>query len=247
MAATQAPMGTRAMQREIAEWVAYFDRNRGDRLPIPWERGIAVEPGLRAPLIRSLQRFQVGERGDGVHLRAAASATGDLLYCRAIELFVQEEQEHSRLLAALLEGIGAPLLESHWSDACFILLRRLCGLRTELLVLLIAELIAKRYYRALHEGSADLVLRSAFAQILHDEEGHVAFHCAYLRQAFIRRPRTLCRLVRAGWRMVFRLVCLVVLYDHRAVLRAVAVPPGKFWRESGLIFEEAAENIFGVG
>src|SRR5262249_31118103 len=133
-------------------WVAYFDRNRGDRLPIPWERGITVEQGLRAPLIRSLQRFQVGERGDGVHLRAGAWATGDLLYGRAIELFVQEEQEHSRLLAALLEGMGAPLLTAHWSDAYFIFLRRLCGLRAELLVLLIAELIAERRFCRTRRG-----------------------------------------------------------------------------------------------
>jgi len=247
MAATQAPVGKRALQHEMAEWVAYFERNHSDRLPIPWGRGIAVEPRLRAPLIRSLQRFQVGERGDGVHLRAGALATGDPLYGQAIDLFVQEEQEHSRLLAALLQGMGAPLLKSHWSDACFIFLRRLCGLRTELLVLLIAELIAKRYYHTLHEGTADPVLRSAFAQILRDEEGHVAFHCAYLQRALASWPRALRILMRAVWQVAFRLVCLVVLYDHRTVLRAATVSPGTFWRESGLVFAEAAESIFGMG
>src|SRR5262249_60182289 len=132
--------------------------------------------------------------------------------CAASEVVVQEEEEHSRLPGALLEGIGAPLLESHWSDACFILLRRLCGLRTELLVLLIAELIAKRYYRALHEGTADPVLRGAFAQILHDEVGHVAFHCGYLRQAFASWPRALRPLTRTIWWLLFRIVCLVALY-----------------------------------
>jgi hypothetical protein len=246
MTMTAAQVGTQSARQAMAEWVEYFECNREERLPIPWALGITVEPGLRAPLIRSLQRFQVGEQGDGIHLRAGAAATGDPLYERAIMLFVKEEQEHSRLLAALLDGLGAPLLTWHWSDICFTLMRRMRGLRLELLVLLIAELIAKRYYRALHEGTADPVLRGVFAQILRDEEGHVAFHCTYLRWTLAPWPRARRRVVRACWWLLFRLVCLGVLHEHRAVLRAVAVSPGVFWRESGRIFNEAAASIFRV-
>jgi hypothetical protein len=245
MAVTQTYAETPFAQLTMAEWVAYFERNRVDRLPIPWERGIAIEPAVRAPLMRSLQRFQVGEQGDGIHLRAGAASTGDPLYRRAIGLFVAEEQEHSRLLAKLLKGMGAPQLTGHWSDTCFTVLRRISGLRLELLVLLIAELIAKRYYRALHEGVVDPVLRATFAQILRDEEGHVAFHCEYLRGRFAAWPSPLRRGVRAIWWLLYRLVCLVVMYDHRAILRAVAVSPQAFWRESGYIFDEAAARIFG--
>lgn len=226
------------------EWTAYFERNCASRLTIPWEREILVEPQLRAPLIRSLQRFQVGEQGDGLHLRTAAAATGDADYAYAVALFVAEEQEHARLLARLLRGMGGTLLRRHWSDICFVALRRLSGLHLELMVLLVAEMIAKRYYRALHEGTADPVLKTAFAQILHDEVGHVAFHCDYLRRAFAALPPPLRLLIRAGWRLLFWVVCLVVLYDHRAVLRAVGVAPGAFLRDCGLIFDETAAAIF---
>jgi hypothetical protein len=226
------------------DWLAYFERNRASRMEIPWERGIAVEPDLRVALIHSLRRFQVGEQGDGNHLKRGAAATGDPAYVATIALFIQEEQEHARLLARLLQGMDAQLLRKHWSDTCFIILRRLASLHLELLVLLIAELIAKRYYRALYEGIDDLVLKAAFAQILHDENGHVAFHCDYLRQAFSPLPAPVRFLICINWRLLFRGVCAIVMLDHRTVLRATHVSFGAFWRDCGSLFDEAAACIF---
>jgi hypothetical protein len=226
------------------DWGSYFERNRARRMLIPWERGIAVEPQLREPLIRSLQRYQVGEQGEGVHLKAGALATGDQDYAAAISMFVQEEQEHARLLAELLRGLGAPLLRRHWSDSCFICLRHLAGFHLELMVLLVAEMIAKRYYRALHEGTDDPVLKTAFAQILRDELGHIAFHCDYLQRRFAGQPALVRQAIRLSWRAVFRATCLVVMVDHRAVLRAVTVAPAAFWHDCGQIFDETANRIF---
>lgn len=228
------------------DWVTYFERNRARRMDIPWERGIDVDARLREPLIRSLQRYQVGEQGDGAHLKASSAAEGDPSYAAAIDLFVQEEQAHARLLAELLRGMGAPLLRRHWSDVCFTLLRRAAGLRVELLTLLVAELIAKRYYRALHDGVSAPALKTAFAQILRDELGHVAFHCDYLQRRFAGLPDPARRAIRLIWRMVFRAACLVVMFDHRAALREVGVAPGDFWRDCGEIFDEAAARIFGA-
>jgi hypothetical protein len=220
-------------------WLEYYERNRTERFDIPWQQPIAVEEQLRGPLIHSLQRFQVGESGDGAHLRKGAARVGDDAYYRSIELFVAEEQEHSRLLAHVLDGIGGRLIDGHWSDTVFILLRRLMGLKLEIMILLVAEMIAKRYYRALHDSSADPVLRGVFAQIIHDEVGHVRFHCDYLRSAF-RAHSSLRRwfIVRAWW-IVFRAACIVVAFDHRAVLRACGVSTTTFWRDTGTIFAEA--------
>src|SRR5271168_1007822 len=103
----------------MKEWLNYFQHNRVHRLEIPWERPICPEPRARAPLIRSLQRFQVGESGEGRHLRRHAASTGDAVYQECIDLFIKEEQEHARLMAEILRRLGAPLLERHWSHACF--------------------------------------------------------------------------------------------------------------------------------
>jgi bacterioferritin (cytochrome b1) len=226
------------------DWVGYFTHNRAHRLGIPWERGVTVEPRLRSALVRSLQRFQMGERGDGAHLKRVAAALGDPAYARAIDLFVEEEQEHAELAARVLQALGAPLLESHWSDHCFRVICLMPNLRVELTVLLVAEIIAKRYFRALHDSTEDPVLRATCAQILRDEEAHIAFHADTLRPMLSSLPGPARLLARAAWRLFFACVCLVVVYDHRAFLRRSGVSLRAFQRDCLGIFDAVAWYVF---
>src|SRR5882672_4870855 len=228
----------------MQHWLNYFERNRVNRPPVPWEAGIHVEPHLRAPLIRSLQKFQLGESGEGRKLKRHAKETGDETYAAAIDLFIKEEQEHSRLMGKILRELNAPLLKSDWSDNCFIFLRQLFGLHQEPMVLLLPEMIAKCYFRALHDGTCDPVLRAVFAQIAQDEDGHLAFHVEYLRRAFEKMPFTKKIFVLIIWRILFRATCVAVMLDHHAVLRAVGVKPHEFWNDCGHIFDEVAAGIF---
>jgi hypothetical protein len=228
----------------MKNWLAYFERNKRDRLQIPWHLKIEPDEKLRMPLIRSLQRFQIGESGEGRHLRAHAVGTGDAQYAAAIDLFIKEEQEHARLMAAILRRLQAPLLERHWSDGCFMYLRHVAGLKEQLLVLLLPEMIAKRHFRALHDGTDNPVLRSVFAQICHDEEGHLNFHIDTLQNLFAKWPWWRRAGLRAFWRVLFRASCVVVMWDHRAVLSAVGVSKSLFWWDCGLIFDEVAARIF---
>jgi hypothetical protein len=81
-------------------------------------------------------------------------------------------------------------------------------------------------------------------QILHDEEGHVAFHVDYLQRALASRALVARILLRACWRVLFRAACLVVIIDHRAILRGTGVSAATFWWDCGLIFDEVAAGIF---
>jgi rubrerythrin len=228
----------------MQRWLNYFERNRVNRPAVPWESGIHIESHLREPLIRSLQKFQLGESGEGRNLKRHAKEAGDAVYAEAINLFIKEEREHSRLMGEILRALKAPLLKRDWSDWCFVSLRHLFGLHQELMVLLLPEMIARRYFRALHDGTRDPVLRAVFAQIAQDEDGHLAFHVEYLRRAFEKMSFSRRMLVLILWRLVFRATCLVVMLDHRAVLRAVGVIPQDFWRDCGRVFDEVAAGIF---
>jgi hypothetical protein len=228
----------------MTDWPAYFLYNRVNRLPIPWEIATDIEPGSRRHLVRSLQRFQMGERGDGSHLKRVAATTGDPRYMAAIELFVEEEQEHAALMAQALHRLGAPVLDRHWSDRCFRLLCLLSGLRTELMVLLVAEIIAKRYFRLLYEATDDPVLRAVCAQIRQDEEAHIRFHAETLRSLLTSLPQPFWPPARVAWRLFFTAVCLVVVYDHRKLLLAAGSSPHAFWGNCLRIFERVAEEVF---
>ena len=228
----------------MQKWLNYFEQNQKNRAAVPWEKGIQVELHLYTPLIRSLQKFQLGESGEGRKLKRDAQKTGDTTYAAAIDLFIKEEQEHSRLMGKILKQLNAPLLQSHWSDWCFVSLRHLFGLYQELMVLLLPEMIASRYFRALQAGTNDTVLRAVFAQIARDEDGHLAFHIEYLRRAFENMSFTRRILTLVIWRIAFRGTCLAVMFDHWPVLRAIGIKPRQFWDEGGETFDEIAAGIF---
>src|ERR1043166_10094623 len=78
-------------------WLSFFKWNRAHRSTIAWQPTLELAPHLRAPLIRSLQKFQVGESGEGRHLREHAAKTGDANYAAAIELFIRSEEHTSEL------------------------------------------------------------------------------------------------------------------------------------------------------
>lgn len=195
-------------------------------------------------MARSLQKFQVGESGDGAHLIAKAAATGVADYERAVRLFVAEEVNHARMLAEILTAAGYPTVGHHWSDAVFVRLRRLLGLRTEIMVLCIAEVIALRYYRALADGN-DALLAEVSELILDDERRHVRFQYHRIRAGFAHYPRVLRSVVEFVWCAMALVVAVVVSVDHGAALRDVGVSRIRFIVETRQLFSEAAWQIFG--
>lgn len=97
------------------------------------------------------------------------------------------------------------------------------GLRLELLVLMIAEVVALRYYRALRDGTDDPLTSEVAGRILADEERHVPFHCERLHTSLAELPRPIRRPVMALWRVLLLAVCLVVAVDHGPALRRLGI------------------------
>ena len=88
---------------------------------------------------RSIQQFQLGEwaRGRGLWRRASAHPIlgNDPSFLPALELFIAEEQNHSRMLGKFLYRKGIPRLNRHWLDGIFRRLRKLAGLEACVAVL----------------------------------------------------------------------------------------------------------------
>ena len=112
------------------------------------------------------------------------------------------------------------------------------------MVLLTPEIIARRYFRVAHDAMDDASVKAVCAQILHDEEGHVAFHVAYLRHAFATCSLARRAMLRGAWRVLFQLSALVVILDHRSFLKACGVSTAEFWWDCELMFDDVAAQIF---
>lgn len=209
-------------------WLAYFQENKKSCPQIVIPDRVNVSPSIRPPLIRSLQRFQIGETGEGKHLKKFATKMNDPVYEQCIDMFIKEEQHHARILAQMIASMDGTLLTWHWSDLVFIGLRRLLHLKTEIFVLLIAEVIGKCFYRTCSANLEDALLSDAFSLIVLDELGHLEFHCGFLRNQFENSPVFVRQFILICWSALFYCACHVFISDHKPALAALKVSPKQF-------------------
>ncbi len=226
------PVGQRS---GFGRWVDHFEANVAVHAEvdsaIDFDGDCAVPEPLRRPLIASVRRFQLGESGDGQQLLRNAERAGDPEYVRAIGLFVAEEQQHAALLLRLLGHLGGTPMSSHWSDAVFVRLRRLLGLRTELMVLSVAEVVALSYYGGLSTAGPDPATRAVAARIVDDEHAHVRFQRDRLRAGFAGWPPPVRVVTLVLWWVVAIGATVVVAFDHRGLLDAIGYRRTSFIRD----------------
>ncbi|OBH02089.1 hypothetical protein A5698_06865 [Mycobacterium sp. E136] len=233
---------------EFAPWINHFERNGTvhDRADAAIDFGARCElpDAVRVPLIESVRRFQLGESDDGAQLLRKAGDAGDHDYTRAARLFVAEEQEHAALLLRLLDYLGGEPMQRHWSDAVFVRLRRLMGLRTELMVLTVAEVVALSYYGGLARACPDPVTRAVAARIVADEHEHVRFQEHRLRAGFAGTGVALRVLARGLWWLTAIGATLVVSSDHGPLLDAIGYRRRRFVADVFADFTQTVRAVF---
>jgi len=226
------PVGQRS---GFGRWVDHFEANvevhAAVDAAIDFDADCPVAERVRRPLIASVRRFQLGESGDGRQLLRNAERAGDPEYSRAISLFVAEEQQHAALLLRLLGYLGGTTMSRHWSDAVFVRLRRVLGLRTELMVLSVAEVVALSYYGGLSAAGPDPVTRAVAARIVDDEQAHVRFQRDRLHAGFADSAAPVRLLALGLWWVVATGATVVVALDHRGVLDAIGYRRTRFVRD----------------
>ena len=232
--------------QRATEWVAYFVRNssREAALRLDHPAKIMLPPAKRAAMVRTLRRFHLGESGEGTYLKRFAASCGDASYERAIELFVAEEQAHSRWFGLLLRHLEAKPLQHHWSDAIFTSVRRAGGLHFELVTFLTAEIIAQRFFGLLSKHCGDATCSRVFAQIVRDESAHIAFHIDTLRRAFEGQNA----LQRAYWRVTWRAMLWsaigIVCFDQNPIFRELGLSRHDFAARCFEIFDVLTARIW---
>jgi hypothetical protein len=215
------------------QWHRHFTSNLRDAPSLPWNdpHGLSAREG--SVVTRSIQQFQLGEyaRGRGLRRRAAAHPVlgADPWFLPALDLFIAEEQEHSRLLGMFLDHERIPRLARDWVDAVFRRLRKLAGLDACVSVLVTAEVLAVPFYTALRDATQSRLLRAICTRILRDEAAHLKYQALTLGMIRRRLSRTSRALRSLCHRVLFDGTSLMLWRQHRTVFRAAGWEFAKFW------------------
>jgi len=231
---TPSPCATNPLALDYSKWLFHFTRNRENRIEPDWTAAMALPREVMPALRRSLEQFQLGDGGgpasliayDAERFRGSSQAMRQL-----VDLWFAEEREHARLLGCAVDRFGGTRIESHWSFTVFCQCRRWLGVRFELQVLLLTEIVSTAYYRVLRLHGRDSALRAMCALILRDESGHVAFHRERLRA----EGRSVRGWFGAAWAAQFRLFGLaaatMLWVNHAPCLKALGGTRAEYYRE----------------
>lgn len=225
------------------QWKQYFRQNRDHFKHIDIDRADVLTEAEKKLIRSSLQQFQRGEHSEGKNLYVFAEKFGDPDYLDCIRLFIQEEQRHAMVLSAYMRKNRIPLLRGHWVDHVFRKLRKLAGIENTVRVLLVAEIIAKVYYRALCRATSSTLLQDICTQILGDEDQHIRFQCDALR-VFQQRKSLAGKLLLSVWQLALMTgTILVVWLYHRKVLYKGGYSFSGFMKETLGIYFEAERYV----
>jgi hypothetical protein len=217
-----------------AKWIEHFTRNRQNRPEPDWAAPVNIPPAVLKPVLKSVEQFRLGDGGGPASLIAfnRESFRGRNGEIRSIvDLWFAEEAEHARLLGCAVKRFGGRIITSHWSFTAYCWCRRWLGVRFELQVLTLTELVSTAYYRMLRQHSPDGPLAAMCELILRDEAGHVAFQRDRLASAGCPSPG-----LRGWiWRLQF-LACgyaagTVLWISHASCLKAIGGTRGEFYSE----------------
>jgi hypothetical protein len=221
---------------ESRKWFTHFSLRSMTALHVSSNAAAQLTEKERRTITPSIQQFQLGEGSRGLRLlergQEFGRAENDLLFAGALDIFIKEEQQHSRYLASFMESQSIPLVKKHWVDTVFRGLRGLSGLELSLTVLVSAEIIAVPYYRALRGATKSPILKMICNRILDDEASHLKFQASMLARVASARPAVLQRAHRELHRLFLLGTMIVVWSEHRAVFEAAGYNFHKFQDET---------------
>src|SRR5687768_9719809 len=99
-----------------ARWIAHFLANRANRPEPQWDLPVRLQSHIVTRLLPSIQQFQLGDGGgpasliarDAARYRDSSEETRTL-----VNLWFEEEREHSRLLGQAVRRLGGDSIQSH--------------------------------------------------------------------------------------------------------------------------------------
>lgn len=211
-------------------WLIHFLQNRHERVRIAWPSDGELAAAVRQPVadwLAWMAQVNAASRQRLIEW-ARCRCASDPAYPQAIRLFVKEEQHHGDLVRRYLElrGLSAAPVGGLRAAARAVL--RPLGLRFELSVLLLSEILCLAMNRAIIERVSDPTLKDLLTQIIHDHECHLTFHRERLTTEFADFNFVRRNLRRWRLRGMFAAAVHGAAAYHRGLLAALEIPRRSF-------------------
>lgn len=160
-------------------WLKLFKENDKNGLFIDENSPATLTEEEKKLISKSIVAFQRGEHSEGISLRKSAEAFSkkynEKRYPMVIDYFIKEENFHSKYLATFMRIEGIPIETKNFMDIIFRRIRKFNGIKSEVITLVTAEIIALTYYQVLGAATSSVVLKRICNQMLHDELPHIVF------------------------------------------------------------------------
>lgn len=214
-------------------WLCHFLYSRHERPAITWDAP-TDSPNQATELDRTAADFlawqiRIDEAGRKKLIeQAAEQCANDPAYIQSLRLFVREEQHHQAIAQRWLATQPSTPPQTDAVRSALRTATRPLGIRFELSLLLIGELVTLTLNRMLCEKVTDPTLAGVLGQIIADHELHIAFHSERLTAEFA--DFNFLRRNLRRWRLRGMHASLVkgVAWRHRSLLKMLDVSANSF-------------------
>lgn len=170
------------LKKSQKDWLEFFQYNFVLEPNFSMDRPLSEDD--RGKITKSIQAFAMGESSDGKHLKKVikdyVQTSGNKVYAQIMDLFIQEENQHSAYLKIFMEAHSIETKKEIWIDKVFRKLRAFNGLKGEIITLMTAEIIALSFYQALSKSVPSPSLKDICGKMLYDESAHIVFQSRQL-------------------------------------------------------------------
>jgi hypothetical protein len=230
----------------LESWHRYYVNNAVEPDGIPWETAEELTAQERRCIKDSIAAFQLGEYSEGRGLKKFADEYSrnfdDDYLTKITRLFIGEEQNHALLLKRFMSIHGLCTIQSNWTDTVFRRLRKNVSYEWSITVLIVAEIIALVYYKALRACTKSIVLQEICNKILADETEHVKYESELINCIRNSNPKLKKWLMISFHRFLFSGTVIVVYFAHMKVLNRGGYTLFGFWyccfREFNQLFRQ---------
>ena len=229
-------------------WLCHFLHNRHERESVDWESPVIVADPMQTALSQWLSESDACliDQRNWLIETAADKLSNDPAMVQSLRLFVKEELYHEELRHEALNRLGAtvkPRASKKAAKRIWIALRRHLGVRFELSVILLRQVVSITNWRLISAATDDQAILKVSEEVLRDKVAHVSFLTEKLTTEFaefnfIRRN---IRRLRLRMMCATAIACGAVFQGK--LLAASGVSRWQFARQCWLRFEKLLETM----